>query len=279
MTPDQARHLRCPHDGGEVVLDGRTLGCAAGHRFDLARQGYVNLTGPGGHPGTGDDAAMVAARVEVFEAGHLAPLSDALAAAVADAIPAGGDGAVVDLGAGTGHHLAAVLDRLPGRVGLALDLSRYAARRAARIHPRVGSVVCDVWQPLPVRDATADAVLCAFSPRGGAEIGRVLRPEAVAVVATPTPHHLAELVGPLGLLTVDTRKDERLAATLADLTPVARHVHEHRVRLDHAAVRAVVAMGPSAHHLDVDTLVTRLDDLPDVVEATVSVSIGTYRRA
>jgi 23S rRNA (guanine745-N1)-methyltransferase len=49
------------------------------------------------------------------------------------------------------------------------------------------------------------------------------------------------------------------------------------VRLDRAAVRAVVAMGPSAHHLDEDTLAARTAALPDVVEATVSVTIGTYR--
>src|SRR5688572_30940209 len=41
-------------------------------------------------------------------------------------------GCILDLGAGTGWYLARVLDRLPGRIGLALDLSKHALRRAAR---------------------------------------------------------------------------------------------------------------------------------------------------
>ena len=67
------------------------------------------------------------------------------------------DGCVLDLGAGTGWYLARVLDRLPGRSGLALDLSRHALRRAARAHARIGAVAADAWGPLPVRDAAVGA--------------------------------------------------------------------------------------------------------------------------
>jgi 23S rRNA (guanine745-N1)-methyltransferase len=271
-------HLRCPHEGGALQRDDRTLRCAAGHAFDLARQGYVNLvTGSGGGV-TGDDAAMVAARTEVFDAGHLAPLSAALAAEVGVATPAGG-GAVVDLGAGTGHHLAAVLESgPPERVGLALDRSKHAARRAARSHPRVGAVVCDVWQPLPVRSDAAAAVLCVFAPRNATEIDRVLRADGVVVVATPTRGHLAELIQPLGLLSVDPRKEERLEATLSEVL-VREHValHEHTLTLDHATVTTLVGMGPSAHHLAGDVLADRLTALPDPVTVTVSVQLGRYR--
>lgn len=283
MTPEHLEHLRCPLEGGPLVDVAGQVRCGAGHHFDLARQGYLNLTGGGRRANTEDTAAMVSAREVVFEAGHLRPLSDRLAAAVAEVVPPSphpdGAGALVDLGAGTGHHLARALDAAPGRVGLALDLSVHAARRAARRHPRMAAVVCDLWQPLPVRTATAAVVLSVFAPRSGTELARILRPEGYGIVVTPTERHLHELIDPLGLLTVDADKAERLAEAFAPtMVLVDRDAHEHVLTLDRAAVRALVEMGPSAHHLDEHVLTARLEALPDPVEVTVSVTLGRYRR-
>jgi 23S rRNA (guanine745-N1)-methyltransferase len=271
--------LRCPIELGPLTLEDRTLRCATGHAFDLARQGYVNLAA-GRDPGTGDDAAMVAAREEVFAAGRFAALGAALAEVIGEAPrPAGSEAVVVDLGAGTGHHLASVVARSDHLVGIALDLSKPALRRAARQDARIGAVLTDVWGPLPLGDGTAAAVTCVFAPRNGAEIARILRPDGILVVATPTASHLAELVGPLGLLTVDPRKDERLAAGLdAHLEPTGGdRLVEERWVLDHAEVRAVVAMGPSADHLDADDLADRVATLPSRVEVTSSVRLRTFR--
>ena len=141
----------------------------------MARQGYVNLA-PAGSP-DGDDAAMVAARAEFLAGGWFDPLSRRRwpRAAAESAAP----GAVAELGAGTGHHLAAVLDALDDdRAGVALDASVYAARRAARAHPRVTSVVADAWGRLPLLDGSVGLALVVFAPRAGAEIARVLAPGA-----------------------------------------------------------------------------------------------------
>ena len=81
--------------------------------------------------------------------------------------------ASLDLGAGTGRQLARVLDALPRRHGIALDVSRPALQRAARAHPRIGAVGCDIWGALPVRSAAAALVLNVFAPRNGDEIARV----------------------------------------------------------------------------------------------------------
>jgi hypothetical protein len=43
-------------------VGGRELICGSAHRFDIARQGYVNLTTGRGGPGTADTAVMVVAR-------------------------------------------------------------------------------------------------------------------------------------------------------------------------------------------------------------------------
>jgi 23S rRNA (guanine745-N1)-methyltransferase len=265
--------LACPYCAGPLGRAGAALRCPAGHSFDVARQGYVALLPRGSRGAGGDAAGMVAARDRFLAAGHYAPLTRLLAGAAAGA----GPGAVLDVGAGTGHHLAAVLDALPGRPGVALDLSRYAARRAARAHPRAGAVVADAWRALPVRTGVAGLVLDVFSPRNGAETARVLGPGGTLLVVTPAGDHLAELVGPLGLLTVDERKDERLAGALAPhLELVERTAHRWPLTLSRADAVAAAAMGPSAHHLATEDLGRRVGALPDPVRATASVLLTRY---
>jgi 23S rRNA (guanine745-N1)-methyltransferase len=218
---------------------------------------------------------MVADRMAFLGAGHYAGVTRALAAAV-------GDGPAVetllDLGGGTGHHLACVLAGLPGAAGVVLDSSPYAARRAARAHPRAMAVVADTWARLPVADGAVDRVLVVFAPRNGPEISRVLREDGRLVVVTPAADHLNELVGPLGLLRVDPDKAARLAATLEPhLELVGTAVHREQLRLDRAAVETLVGMGPHARHLARDDVRTSLAGTPEPLAVTVSVHISSYR--
>lgn len=278
MLRDVVGHLRCPHCGAALALADRTVRCATGHAFDVARQGYASLLPGDAQTATGDSAAMVAARAAFLGAGHFAPIVAAVAEAARSAVPPR-PGLVVDLGAGTGHHLARVLDELPDRSGLALDLSAYALRRAARAHPRIGAARCDTWRPLPVRDGVAAAVLCVFAPRNAAEIERILTPGGALVVVTPNARHLAELVDVLGLLHVDDRKAERLREQLEPrFQPVEHVVREDRLALDRRSVAAAVAMGPSARHVDPATLAARVERLPEPQDVTASVTVSVYRR-
>ncbi|MER8105307.1 putative RNA methyltransferase [Kitasatospora sp. NPDC094016] len=276
MLQDIEHYLACPHCAQALTRHERALRCPAGHSFDLAKQGYVSLLAGDAHTGTGDTAEMVAARADFLAAGHYRPIADALAEAAAAADP---EGLVADLGAGTGHYLAHVLDALPGRVGAALDISKFALRRAAKAHPRIGAVVCDAWRPLPLRDASAGLMLNVFAPRNGPEIRRVLRPGATLLLVSPTARHLRELVGALGLLSVDEEKQRRIDEKLGPyLTPAGQRQVEFTLRLGPDDVRTVVGMGPSAWHTDPDRLAAALADLPDPVEVTASVTVAAYRR-
>jgi 23S rRNA (guanine745-N1)-methyltransferase len=283
--PDRAVSvLACPVCGGglTVLPGGAGLSCPQGHSFDRARQGHVSLLPPGHRPPSGDSAEMVADRVAFLGAGHYAGITRALGDAVlADAVLADDvpPETLLDLGGGTGHHLAGVLDRLPAAVGVVLDSSPYAARRAARAGPRAIAVVADTWARLPVRDDAVDRVLVVFAPRNGREIARVLRPGGRLVVVTPAADHLAEIVGPLGLLRVDPDKAERLAGSLEPhLRPTGSRSHREHLALDRPAVRALVGMGPHARHLDPEGLAAALATLPEVVEVTVSVDVSSYER-
>ena len=277
LPPGAVAVLACPVCRAGLAVDGGSLRCAAGHVFDRARQGHVTLLSPGGRPPLGDDAAMVTDRAAFLGAGHYAGLTDAVAAAAADGGPVQ---TLLDVGGGTGAHLAGVLDRLPGAVGVVLDASRYAARRAARAHPRAMAVVADGWGRLPVRDAAVDRVLVVFAPRSGTEIARVLRPDGRLVVATPEPHHLAELVEPLSLLRVDPDKQDRLAATLRpSLEQVAERTHRQQLLLDRASVAALVGMGPHARHRSRPQIAAAVDGLGEPVAVTLAVRVATWRPA
>jgi 23S rRNA (guanine745-N1)-methyltransferase len=267
-------YLRCPICGaglsaGPVAGDG--LRCARGHSFNQARQGYVDLTaGPVRHEG--DGAEMVAARAAFLDAGHYGFISAGLASRASS-----GPGLVVDVGAGTGAHLAAVLDARPGDHGLAVDVSRYALRRAARCHSRAAAARADAWAGLPLADRSVSLLLDVFAPRQGSEFARVLRPDGLLAVVTPEPDHLTELVDALDLLRVDPSKEDRLAAGLAGwFTQVSSTVLRRRLSLDHTAIRALVGMGPSAWHVDAGELAARVAALPVPLGVTASVRLGIY---
>ena len=272
MLADVVGYLRCPHCARDLKLTRGSVHCAAGHTFDVARQGYVSLLRGGPRAARGDTAGMVAARSRFLAAGHFDPLAETLAGAAGRV---GGDGCVVDLGAGTGWQLARVLDALPARHGVALDVSAPALRRAARAHARIGAVGCDVWGPLPVRDGVAGLVLNVFAPRNGAEMARLLAAGGSLVIVTPTTRHLQELIEGLELLSVDSRKQERLDRELAGHFRVARaELCEWKMTLSRADLEAVAAMGPSAVHLDPGTLRRRLETLPERMEVSASVTMS-----
>jgi 23S rRNA (guanine745-N1)-methyltransferase len=277
MNPELIPYLRCPVCALPLAAeDGdRALRCPRGHSFDIARQGYVNLAA-GRAPHSGDTAEMVAAREAFLHAGRYDFIADALAGAGRTAAPR--PGLVVDAGAGTGWHLAAVLDALPPAAGLALDVSKPALRRAARAHPRAGAALCDTWGRLPLADGSAGLLLNVFAPRNGREFGRVLRADGALLVVTPAAEHLAELVERLGLLRVDPDKAERVAGSLADHFTLERaETHRRVLRLSHGEVRTLVGMGPSAWHADPERRAERVDALSEPVTVTAAVRLGLYR--
>jgi 23S rRNA (guanine745-N1)-methyltransferase len=266
--------LRCPHCRKRLDRAEDSLGCATGHCFDIARHGYVSLL-PAGASGGGDTAAMVRARREFLATGHFAPIGAILAEKAA---AAAGPNCIVDVGAGTGYYLAAVLDRMPGAAGLALDVSKHALRQAARAHPRIGAVGCDAWRPLPVANHVADVVLNVFAPRRGAELRRIMRPGGRLLVITPAAEHLTELIRPLGLLSVDERKRERLEDNLRPhFTLEGESEYRGVMALTHHDVAALAGMGPTAWHADHDAMRDRITRLSDPVPVTRAVTLTVLR--
>lgn len=231
---------RCPHCTLPLSAVGRTLRCGSGHAFDIARQGYVNLSG-NGQPANADTPAMLEARARFLAAGHYNRIADSVARLTRGL-------RIVEVGAGTAFYLSRILDLRDKAEGLATDVSVAAARRAARAHPRIAAVVADTWLGLPLQSGSVDAVVCVFAPRNTAEFARVLRPGGSLVVVQPLPEHLAELRSTYGLLGVPADKSQKLAASLAGWELSEPQVLRYESDLTAGDVADLVSMGPNAFH-------------------------------
>lgn len=266
--------LICPHCGGDLRENGASLICSRGHTANVARQGYASLLGSRSGTHTADSAEMLAARDRVLSGGLFQPVADAIGEEVREAALDRVEGVVVDLGTGTGWYLASVLEALPGRVGLGIDNSKYAARRAAKAHPRAGAVVADIWDGIPVKSGAAALVLDVFSPRNGEEIERIRAKGGNLIVVTPTNDHLKELTEPFGLISVDPDKEERLERTLGDTgTSGEARLVEWKMRLSPGEVLDLIGMGPNAGRIGQEKLDALAGGLPDLSEVTGSVRV------
>ncbi|WP_354216295.1 putative RNA methyltransferase [Arthrobacter sp. UYCo732] len=267
-------HLKVANITGEAAH--RSLICGAAHSFDAARQGYFNLLVGKGTVFEADSADMVAARFNFLAAGHYRPLADAVSAAVVARVLPGSPFTVLDSGTGTGHYLRIVLDdvrRVTGEyTAVALDISKFALRRSARLNPEAVNLACDVWQQLPVADAAVDVVTVIFAPRNAAEFARVLRPDGRLVVVTPRAGHLGSLATRTGMLAIEDEKDARLAESLGGhFVPESSRDVDIHMRLTPGEMADLAFMGPAGHHLDRAAIAARLDrrdpDKPDPTSA------------
>ena len=185
----------------------------------------------------------------------------------------------MEIGSGTGYYLDGAVQSLRERelgpaCAIGFDLSKSAAAHAARRHPDSRFVVADVEAGIPLGDAVADVVLSVFSPRPGAELGRVVVPGGELIAAFAGPRHLERLRERLGLMGVHENKLDRLTERLAPwFEPVAAELVEYEVELAAEAARRLVLMGPNAWH-DVDP-----EALGGGHADTVSVLVARFRRS
>ena len=263
------------------ILPGRPsrLSCPGLHAFDAAKQGYFNLLTGKGTAFREDGSAMVAARAAFLEAGHYAPLADALAGMVADAVRGNPSPRILDAGAGTGYYLDRVLKALPGpSTAVAMDISKFAMRRAAKL-PSTLALVWDLWRDLPMADASVDALINVFSPHNGHEFARVLRPGGLALVVTPLPEHLADGAELLGLLGIAGDKAAGVVNSMGDGFTL-EGTREIRVPLELSPEQAfdLAMMGPAGHHLDPAVLRDRIDARHGTVGLSAAFRIQVFRR-
>jgi len=278
--------LADPNDGTALsgADDFSRLVSESGHSFDVAKQGYVTLAAGAGLKHKGDDMDMVNARETYLAMGHFAPFVEAVTGAVQDALDSASlaeskPASLLEVGAGTGYYLAHTLDSIAEARGVGLDISPHAAKHLAKCHPRVGAVVADVWERLPIRDESVDAISVVFAPRNPAEFQRVLAPGGQVIVLTPGAGHLDELREPLGILGVEEGKVERMYEQAEGYLEQAADPVDisFPIELDKASVAAQVGMSPSARHISAGELAERMAALPPTLTVTARARLDRLR--
>lgn len=183
-----AAFLVCPLCAGAFDLQNGAWRCTAGHTFDVAREGYVNLL-PAHHKHSkdpGDRPESLQARRAFLDAGHYAPLRAALVERLSALRPT----SLLDIGCGEGYYTAAMAAQAATTVGL--DIAKPAIRLAAKRHSGITWVVGSGAR-LPVASESVDVICTLFTPLHEAEMARVLRPGGRVLMVTPDATHLHDL--------------------------------------------------------------------------------------
>ena len=145
------------------------------------------------------------------------------------------------------------------------------------MHPQIGLVVADISIRIPVRDASVALALDIFVPRNAPELRRSIRRDGALLVVTPMPPHLSELRHALGLISIDSCKDARLAHAFAPYFRCFEHSSlTWQITLNAQDVLLLARMGPSARHIDAQLLSQRVTLLPIPITVTAAVALRPY---
>ena len=192
--------LRCPTEASPLAIDGASLVCEHGHRFDVARQGYVNLLGPKDKRSKdpGDSKKMVLARTAFLGADFYQPLADACLDITLDYCSRVADGHItlMDAGCGDGYYLHHVQKNLShnlrGRISLVgFDISKWAVQQSAKRFD--GTWFVGSNRRIPMANSSVDLLFDMFGFPDYSSFLRVLAPGGRLVRLTPGDQHLIQL--------------------------------------------------------------------------------------
>lgn len=213
--------------------------CEAGHCFDIAREGYVNLLPVQQKKSLspGDTIESLQARRRFLDGGFYQPLRDALTEVITPCQT------LIDLGCGEGYYTAALND-VACEV-IALDIAKPAIRMAAKTYPALRCAVASV-AAVPLADASADAITSIFAPVPLAEMLRLLRPGGQVVIVTPAPAHLFSYRQALFEQVRDHEPSKFAEAASEHFQVVLQKEVRYDISLDQAAINDLLLMTPYA---------------------------------
>ncbi|MDO7910801.1 methyltransferase domain-containing protein [Pseudomonas sp. 22-AL-CL-001] len=267
--------LACPLCHAPLSRLDNGVACAAGHRFDRARQGYLNLL-PVQHKNSrdpGDNQAMVEARRGFLEAGHYAPVAQRLAELAAERDP----DTWLDIGCGEGYYTAQIAQALPEADGYALDISREAVKRACRRATEVTWLVASMAR-VPLADASCQFIASVFSPLDWQEALRLLSPGGGLMRVGPTRDHLMELRQVLYDEVRPYADDKHLALVPASMQHAHSETLTFRLSLAEPQARAdLLAMTPHGWRASAERRAQVIDQ-PEPFDVTVSMRYDYFVR-
>ena len=175
--------LICPVCGAPLSMVDKTAVCENNHRFDIAREGYVNLlrSSKSGDK-IGDDKLAARSRRDFLNKGYYSLLRDSLVEMFSDK-----SGSMLDICCGEGYYTAAL--------GAETNLDVYGfdiSKEMVRLGAKRGSATYFVanMAHIPVADGSFDYAIHLFAPFQEKEFSRVLKPGGKLYSVVPGRHHL-----------------------------------------------------------------------------------------
>ncbi len=255
----------CPVCTAPLTRGERVWFCPAGHSFDVARHGYVNLLPVTQkhslHPG--DTREQVAARRDFLNGGYYAPIAERIDALLAQFCP--DCRSLLDAGCGEGYYLSR-LPQIPERWGI--DISREAVRFAA-VREKSAHFLVATASHLPFAGASFDALLSMFALTLPEEFSRVLTSGGVFLQVLAGQNHLPQLKS---LIYPELHhKEKELHPQLPGFTRLHEETLEFSFCLDDAQqVENLLSMTPHFWRITKDgaqrlAQVSRLEDRAQVI--------------
>ncbi|MDQ7937644.1 methyltransferase domain-containing protein [Lactiplantibacillus sp. WILCCON 0030] len=170
-----------------MAVEGHSLKCSNGHQLDFSKKGTLYFLT---HQVQSEyDAAMLAARRRILQAGFFRPI----VTAINDQLAAQPQ-RILDIGSGEGTPLADLLalHRQPQDVGIGFDISKAGVNLATQLVTPAYFCVADLAQ-LPFTARAFTAIMDVFSPSAYQEFERVLAPGGKLLKVVPNSDYLIEL--------------------------------------------------------------------------------------
>ena len=184
----------CPLCALPLTLTQRTWGCPQAHKFDMAKEGYVNLlpVQKKNSKDPGDNQQMMFARREFLNAGYYQILSDRvnqLALQYASSAQQ-----ILDIGCGEGYYSHRLYNALVAHHFCYLqgvDISKSAIKYAAKRYPNLSFCVASAYE-MPIPSNSIDLAIRIYAPSKVEELQRIMAPSGILITVSPGPlHHFA----------------------------------------------------------------------------------------
>lgn len=189
--------LLCPLDQLPLVRSDRSLACARGHTYDIAKTGYINLlpVQKKHSKDPGDSKEMVLARRDFLAGGHYAPIVDGILASLPDSLRATEALSLLDAGCGEGYYLRQLVQALQASHDVdatGLDISKWAVTEASKRAKEMDWIVGSNAH-IPTVSERFDWIMCAFGFPVAEEFYRTLKEDGWLLLVESGADHLIEL--------------------------------------------------------------------------------------
>lgn len=182
--------LLCPLCAEPLIRQEKRYCCSAGHSFDIARQGYVNLLPVQQKHSVdpGDTREQVLSRRAFLDTQTYTPILEAV---IHQAQKWGAQGEILDVGCGEGYY-GAGLSKALGLPLTGVDISKEAVRCAAARY-KGPTWLCATAAHLPVKSESVGLLTSLFAVTMEEEFLRVLQKGGLYIQVLAAEDHLLGL--------------------------------------------------------------------------------------